>query len=164
MSVNGGRWKLTGLGLPNGWPNSAYSYKFTKSSKTVPMNVISSTTTEMIVSVPEGVAGDQFTLELSVTLDGTVHSASRSVTLQNPGNTATLALSSSQIDPNTVSTITLTKGAGLSSDTAVSVHAYLKWKPMEMISIDMGTVTEASGQITFDKDFEVGLYVFSALF
>jgi hypothetical protein len=80
ISVNGGVVSYSGTGLPSTWPNSYYNtISLSSNGKYLPLNVISSSTTSLVISIPPGANNTIYVLTV---VSPTMNSFSKSFSQQ----------------------------------------------------------------------------------
>jgi hypothetical protein len=64
ISVNGGRFVITGSGLPNGWPNINFALTVTQNKVVIQPSIFAATPTSFVVVLPTSTSGDSFSVTL----------------------------------------------------------------------------------------------------
>jgi len=107
ISVMGGQVAINGWGFPKTWPSTYYNkLSLTTGGIVIPLDVVSSSTTQLVLRVPKGVNAKQYSFKLT---SPTGTSFTLGFSQQDTATPTVDLTSTATISPNTASTISLTR-------------------------------------------------------
>lgn len=157
ISTAGGKYTISGSGLPNGWPNANYALTLTQNKVVIQPSIFYASPTTFVVNIPASVSGEVFNLTLT-TPNGLFLNA---VVASSTANTPLLTLTT----PTTASfgttsfTFTQTNLKTIAPDY-VEIHSI--YNPSEAYN---GTIaSSSSGTVIFSVSLTGGSYGFRFYF
>lgn len=84
ISTSGGRFTITGTGLPNGWPNKYFALTITQNKAVIQPNIFASSPTSFVVVIPASTSGDVFIVSLTTPNSQVLTSTATALTNSTP--------------------------------------------------------------------------------
>lgn len=84
ISTSGGRFTITGTGLPNGWPNKYFSLTVTHNNTVIQPSIFASSPSSFVVVIPPSASGDFFSVSLTTPSSQVLTSTTTALTDRTP--------------------------------------------------------------------------------
>jgi hypothetical protein len=161
LSVNGGQVVIAGSGFPETWPNQYYNQlSFATGKQNLPLNFLSMNTTQLVLQVPPGVNGRQFTFSITspvTTASGAPITKNLGFSQQSSSTPTVNLISTATLSPNTATTVTLNRTI-LNTATPNIIYIYSVSNPAFTYNISSWSYNGTS--ITFSVTLNSGKYGF----
>lgn len=160
ISIHGGNIKILGTGFPSTWPNDHYNrMALNISTRNLPLNILSISTTQIVLKVPAGLNGRSYTFSLTTPMAVT---KSTGFSQQNSATPNISYVGTPVIAPNTQTLITLnqtnTASATIKAVVPELVQIYSLSNPS--VAFNVPTFTNSTSVITFNVTLNSGMYGF----